>query len=251
MAELLKRARQLVAGGPYSQNVSEIIAVHAAIYPSRDLVCDHCPAEQGKAYFAIKRWVTQQDNSPSTSTDSTVSKSTSTARFHSDSITLFPHGLGMAFNNGNLTDSVARYIIKNDPEAEQFFSVLPPAGDEDAQPEAQQQAPASTGKGPAAPASGVIDYAQLAAAMLDEQARRQVEGSTEPAAPALAASAGGEGSKDNDHSDERPLPLSRQNKEQLQATYRAELKTEPAEDLLNDDLRDAIAEHRAGQQDPE
>ena len=250
MAELLKRARQLVAGGPYSQNVSEIIAVHAAIYPSRDLVCDHCPAEQGKAYFAIKRWVTQQDNSPSTSTDSTVSKSTSTARFHSDSITLFPHGLGMAFNNGNLTDSVARYILKNDPDAAQFFSVLPPAGDEDAQPEAQHQAPASTGKSSVntAPAPEGIDYAKLAAAMLDEQARRQAEGGTEPA---LTASAGGEGSKDNDHSDDKPLPLSRQNKEQLQATYRAELKKEPTEDLLNDDLRDAIAEHRNSLQDPE
>jgi hypothetical protein len=256
MAEVLDRARHLIDAGAHNAQVAEIAAVHDAIWPAQAPICPTltCRAVLGRAFFTIKRWLDQQDNSPSTSTDSTVSKSTSTARFHSDSTTLFPHGLGVAFSNDNLTDSAARYILKHDPDAKQFFKVLPPAaeGEEEFNPEAQQaQATTEPASAPAtssaaSPEAG-IDYAKLAAYILDEQERRAVK----PAAPALTASAGGADSKDNDHGDEKPLPLSRQNKEQLMVTYRAELKTEPGEDLLNDDLRDAITQHRAGQQDPE
>lgn len=253
MADLLDRARHLVDAGAHNAQAAEVAAIHDAIWPAQAPVCPTltCRAVLGRAFFTIKRWLDQQDNSPSTSTTSTVSKSASTARFHSDETTLFPHSLGMGFSNANLTDSVARYILKGDPDAKQFFKVLPPEaeGEEDFQPKATEPVTAETPSATTTPESD-IDYAKLAAAILDEQERRQADGA-KPTAPALTASAGGEDSKDNDHNDDKPLPLSRQNKEQLQATYRAELKKEPTEDLLNDDLRDAIAEHRNSLQDPE
>jgi hypothetical protein len=263
VAELLERARQLIAGGPYSPNVSEIIAVHAALYPTRDPVCDHCPAEQGKAYFAIKRWVDQQDNSSSTSTTLTVSKNTSTARFHSDTTTLFPHGLGVAYSNDNLTDKAARYILKNDPDAAQFFKVLPPdaeEGEDDVQPtvaSAPAAAPAASTTVPTAALPAGFDYAALAKAMVDELERRESE--REPEAPAadeqpnLTSSAGGaaddadkaDGDDEDDNDDEKPVRLSRMNKELLISTYTAELGQAPAENLTNDELREAIAAKRA------
>jgi hypothetical protein len=56
----------------------------------------------------------------------------------------------------------------------------------------------------------------------------------------------------NDENDEtRPVSLSRANKEQLQGYYRTELGQEPAAELTNDELRNAIAEKRASLQDPE
>lgn len=67
MAELLDQAHQLVAGGVYSASAAEIAGVHAAIYSSRDTVCQTCPAELGKAFYAIQRWATQQDSFSSTS----------------------------------------------------------------------------------------------------------------------------------------------------------------------------------------
>jgi hypothetical protein len=215
--------------------------VHDAIWPAQAPVCPTltCRAVLGRAFFTIKRWLDQQDNSPSTSTDSTVSKSTSTARFHSESTTLFPHGLGIGYSNDNLTDSAARYILKNDPEAAQFFKVLPPNlenGETDEHPATE----------PATSAAEGIDYAKLAAAVVDEQERRQAAGGTK-----LSASTGGAAGKSDADDDEKPLPISRQNKEQLVATYREELGTEPSADLLNDDLRAAITAHRAGKQDPE
>lgn len=275
MAELLDRARQLVAAGPYSPNVSEIIAVHAAIYPSRDPVCDHCPAEQGKAYFAIKRWVDQQDNSPSTSTNSTVKKSE--ARFNSDTLTYTPHGLGIAYTNDNLTDKAARHILKNDPDAAQFFKVLPPDaedGEDDVQPAvapAPAAAPAASTTAATAALPADFDYNKLASAMMDELERREAARTTKfeqdmadttSEQPARTASAGGAAAgtdagdqsdsgsdeSDNDEQDgEKPVRLSRMNKEQLLAAYRAEVQAEGGlllVDAHNDDLRAAIAKAR-------
>jgi hypothetical protein len=272
--ELLERAQQLVAAGPYSPSVSEIIAVHALLYPARDPVCDHCPAEQGRAYFAIKRWVEQQENSFSTSISSNVKKGT-TARFSSDTLTYTPHGLGVAYTNANLTDKAARDILKADPSAAQHFAVLPPEaeeGEDEQQLTASQQATetqvekaqASTQEVPAG-----FDYAKLASAMLDEVERRQAAESQAridaAQQPALTASTGGaangaqesdntdktDNTSDNGQDENKPVSLSRANKEQLHAFYTAELGQAPAEDLTNEDLRKAIAEKRASQQDPE
>jgi len=282
VAELLERARQLVAGGPHVTHVSELIAVHALIYPNRDPVCDHCPAEQGRAYYAIKRWVTQQENSSPTIFSDNV-KQHSIARFHSDQLIYTPHGLGVAYSNDNLTDKAARDILKADPDAAQHFAVLPPLAEgEDEQPltPAQQNAEkqAEQAQHPASPVPQGIDYAKLAAALLDEQERRAgtpPAPAPAPEQPTLTASASGAAEADakpevkkeeldngvevttgtteavdQDH-DEKPVRLSRMNKDQLVATYRAELNLEPLADLTNDQLRDAIAEHRAGQADAE
>ena len=253
MAELLDRARLLIDAGAHNARAAEVAAVHDAIWPAQAPVCPTltCRAVLGRAFFTIKRWLDQQDNSSSTSTTSTVSKNTPTARFHSDTTTLFPHGLGIGFSNDNLTDSAARYILKNDPDAAQFFKVLPPEaeGEEDFQPKATEAPTVAPAAAPAS-AAGAIDYAQLAAAVVDEQERRQKDAAAQAstAAPTLTAAAGGaaDGAGDGE-GDDKPLPLSRLNKDQLVAAYRTELNAEPPTDMLNDDLRTAIATHRASQ----
>jgi len=252
---LIDRARQLVAAGPYSIRAAETAAVHAALYPGRDAVCETCPAELGKAYYAIKRWLDQQDSS-STSTNLTVNKTTSTARFTSDTLTYTPHGLGIAYTNDNLTDKAARYILKNDPDAAQFFKTLPP----DAEDETPTAAPAASAPAAAQTVPADFDYTKLAKAMVDELESRERERYTQPEAsaapeqPNLTASAGGaaeadpnktDGDGDGDHDGEQPVRLSRANKEVLQAYYRAEVGGEPAADLTNDELREAIAAKRA------
>lgn len=255
MAELLDRARLLIDAGAHNARAAEVAAVHDAIWPAQAPVCPTltCRAVLGRAFFTIKRWLDQQDNSSSTSTTSTVSKNTPTARFHSDTTTLFPHGLGIGFTNDNLTDSAARYILKNDPDAAQFFKVLPPDaedGEQDEVPVAQSSpatAAAPVAPTVASPATGAIDYAQLAAAVVNEQERRQKEGSA--TAPALTAAAGGASDGTDGDGDDKPLALSRLNKDQLVAAYRTELNAEPPTEMLNDDLRAAIAKHRAGQTD--
>jgi hypothetical protein len=277
MAELLDRARQLPAAGPYSIRAAETAAVHAAIYPSRDAVCETCPAELGKAYYAIKRWLDQQDSS-STSTTLTVNKNTSIARFLSESIILTPHGLGIAYSNDNLTDKAARYILKNDPDAAQFFKVLPPDAEEgeDETPAAGEATTQAAAPAASAMLSAVVpagfDYNALASAMVDELERRAEERNTKfeqdmddatAEQPALTASAGGaaDGSDATDSTDtsdstdnnagtdvdgeDRPVRLSRMNKEQLVAAYTAELGEAPAEGLTNDELREAIAAKRS------
>jgi hypothetical protein len=276
-AEQLERARQLVAGGVYSASAAEIAAVHAAIYPSRDAVCQTCPGELGKAFYAIQRWATQQDSFSSTSTSSTV-KNQSVARFHSDDITYTPHGLGVVYSNTNLTDKAARYILKTDPDAIQHFAVLPPeaAEGEDEQLTATQQATETQVEKTEQQATAVpaqFDYAKLAAAMLDEVERRQADADAAASQaridaaqqPALTASTGGaadggqetdktdtsDSTSDNVQDETKPVSLSRANKAQLTAFYVAEIGHAPAEDLNVDQLRGAIAEHRAAQQDPE
>jgi hypothetical protein len=248
-------------------------------------VCQTCPAELGKAYYAIKRWVDQQ-NSSSTISSSNVKKTT-VARFHSDTLSFTPHGLGVTYTNANLTDKAARDILASDPDAARHFATLPPAESDEEKEQAltagqqatekqveqadkQAQAPA-----PAPALPGGFDYAQLARAMFDEGERRQREADnkvTEPTQPNLTAQAGGaaEGEPevktevlDNDvvvttgttevagDEDGKPVRLSRMNKDQLVETYRHELNMEPLADLTNDELRTAIAEKRASQQDPE
>jgi hypothetical protein len=284
VAGLLDRARQLVAGGPHSPNVSELIAVHALLYPSRDPVCDHCPAEQGRAYYAIQRWVNQQENSSLTISSSNVKKGT-TARFHSDELIYTPHGLGVAYSNANLTDKAARNILAADPDAAQHFSVLPPKAEdgEDEQPQNASQAAATEAVEKAEQNQFVpagFDYAKLASAMLDEVQRRQAEAEAKQNAQDddddeqaddeaetendeaetevktevvgnVEVTTGHTDGTEADHTDEQPVRLSRMNKEQLLTTYRTELRMEPAAGLNNDELRNAIAEHRASQQDPE
>ncbi|MGI4864625.1 MAG: hypothetical protein ACRYFZ_11945 [Janthinobacterium lividum] len=264
MAELLDRARQLIDAGAHNAQAAEVAAVHDAIWPAQAPVCPTltCRAVLGRAFFTIKRWLDQQDNSPSTSTSSTVSKTTSIARFHSDTTTLFPHGLGMGFSNDNLTDSAARYILENDPEAEQFFKVLPPEaeGEEEFQPKATEaaatEAPTASTVAPTQSLPADFDYDKLADKVferLKSHAENQGGAPDSTQQPALTASTGGAAdTADGDtHEDGKPLPLSRLNKEQLVAAYRTELQADPPADMLNDDLRSALASHRAGQQDPE
>jgi hypothetical protein len=247
--------------------------VHAAIYPSRDAVCQTCPGELGKAFYAIQRWATQQDSFSSTSTSSTV-KNQSVARFHSDDITYTPHGLGVVYSNTNLTDKAARYILKTDPDAIQHFAVLPPEAQEgeDEQPATPAPVQESEPAPAVASAQPVIDYQKLASALADEFERRQPKPVGEPAKPTevppLTASTGGaaDGGQETDKTDKtdtsdstsenvqdetKPVSLSRANKAQLTAFYVAEIGHAPAEDLNVDQLRGAIAEHRAAQQDPE
>jgi hypothetical protein len=275
VAELLARAQQLVAAGPYDARVAEIIAVHALIYPDREPVCDHCRAEQGKAYFAIKRWAEQQASPSTPLSSSTVQKSTSTARFKSDHTIYTPHGLGVAYSNANLTDKAARYILANDPDAVALFSELPgeASQDEPAGTPAQQSAEKALEKAqaPTQLVAAGFDYTALASAMVDELERRAEARDTKfeqdmaaatAQQPALTASTGGaadagkepndaDGSSGDADGDKRPAPLSRMNKEQLVATYTTELGQVPDEKLTNDELRDAIAEKRSSVQDPE
>jgi hypothetical protein len=286
VAELLDRARLLVAAGPHAASTSEVTAVHAMLYPSRDAVCQTCPGELGRAYYAIQRWVTQQENSTSTSISSNVKNGT-TARFHSDSLIYTPHGLGIAYSNDNLTDKAARDILAADPDAAQHFSTLPPEESDEEKQEvltASQQATEKqveqAGQQAQAPAPSTslpagFDYAQLASAMMDEVERRQREAQAkhiEQFETNLKAQAGGATDGEPEvkkevlangvvattgttepagEEDGKPVRLSRMNKDQLVDAYRHELGMEPLADLTNDELRTAIAEKRASQQDPE
>lgn len=284
MAELLERAQALVAAGPYDARPAEIAAVHAAIYPDRDAVCQTCRGELGRAYYAIQRWATQQGAAGTAHLSSTPMKQNSVARFKSSDTIYMPHGLGVAYSNANLTDKVARYILENDPDAKALFSELPPAEgegeDEQQLTPAQQSAEKALDKAASAvqqvPAD--FDYTKLASAMVDEIERRNQEATAKSAQqridasseqPALTASAGGAADeshatdkKDNSdsnsdtsdsdgHDEAKPASLSRANKEQLVATYTVELGQAPAEGLTNEELRTAIAEKRASLQDPE
>jgi hypothetical protein len=278
VAELLDKAQQLVAAGVYSASAANIAQIHAAIYPSRDAVCQTCPGELGKAFYGIQRWATQQDSFSSTSTSSTV-KNQSVARFHSDDITYTPHGLGVVYSNTNLTDKAARYILKTDPDAIQHFAVLPPEaaeGEDDAPvaatPEQATETQVEKAQQQVTAVPAEFDYAKLAAAMLDEVERRQADASQAridaTQQPALTASTGGaadagqetdttdktdtsDSTSDNVQDETKPVSLSRANKAQLTAFYVAELGHAPAEDLTVEQLHGAIAEHRAAQQDPE
>lgn len=129
MAQLLDRARQLVAAGPHDAALAEIAAVHDAIWPAKAPVCptNLCRQVLGVAFYAIKRWVEQQqgaagDLAPSSSFMST--KTASAARFK-EGIFHTPHGLGVTYSNANLTEKAALDILENDPDAAQFFDVLP------------------------------------------------------------------------------------------------------------------------------
>jgi hypothetical protein len=287
VAELLDRARQLVAAGPYDARPAEIAAVHDTIWPEKAPVCPTLTCRQvlGKAYYAIKRWAEQQGAASEAPLSSTPMKKTSVARFKSNDTIYTPHGLGVAYSNTNLTDKAARYILKNDPDARSLFSELPGEADEEeqdlnpAQASAEKAVEKAETPVPQVPAG--FDYAKLAAAMLDEVERRNQESTTKfeqdmdavvSQQPALTASAGGAGAADqgadnadntdgkpdtsdstseSEQEDAKPVSLSRANKEQLQGFYRTELGQEPAADLSNEDLRKAIAEKRASQQDPE
>jgi hypothetical protein len=262
--------------------------VHDIIWPEKAPVCPTltCRKVLGVAYFSIKRWAEQQGAASDAPLSlSTMKKSTSVARFKSSDTIYTPHGLGIAYSNSNLTDKAARYIIDNDPDAKTLFSELPPDGeDEDEQQltPAQQSAEKALEKAEA-PAQHVpagFDYAKLASAMVDELERRSSEArntqfeqdldNARAQQPALTASTGGaadggqetdntdnsdsntdtsDNSDTEDHDEAKPASLSRANKEQLQGLYRAELGQEPAVELTNDDLRNAIAEKRASLQD--
>jgi hypothetical protein len=287
VAELLDRAQLLIAAGPYDARPAEIAAVHAAIYPERDAVCQTCRGELGRAYYAIQRWANQQ-NSFSTSISSTVKKSTVTARFKSDNTIYTPHGLGVAYSNTNLTDKAARYILENDPDAKELFSELPGEASEEEQeltPAQQVAEKALTlAENPKQETPAGFDYAKLASAMVDELERRSDERTAKfeqdmkvdedqneqlPLTASTGGTADGQESDNTDSSDsntdtsdstsnnsdadteEKPVRLARMNKEQLVATYTTELGQAPAEGLTNDELRDAIAQKRASQQDPE
>jgi hypothetical protein len=296
VAELLDRAQQLVAAGPYDARPTEIAAVHDAIWPEKAPVCPTLTCRQvlGVAYFSIKRWAEQQGAASTAPLSlSTMKKSTSVARFKNANTIYTPHGLGVAYSNDNLTDKAARYIIANDPDAAALFSELPPAEEEGEDEQqltpAQQTAEKALVKAehPVQTAPAGFDYTKLAKAMVDELERREGERTAQfeqdmdnaiSGQPPLTASTGGaaEGeaslevktealsngvevttgqteSTDTQEADtdERPVRLSRMNKEQLVATYTTELGQAPEEKLTNDELRDAIAEKRASQQDPE
>lgn len=253
MAELLDRAQRLVAAGPYSASAADIAAVHAAIYPSREPVCQTCGQELGKAYYAIKRWADQQESHSSTSTSFPVKKTT-VARFESDDTSYTPHGLGIVYTNKNLTDKAARNILKADPEAQALFSQLPPEAEEgeDEQPAAQAAEPVSA---PVATSSEPqLDY-DLLADKVAERLRASFTASVPTPTPAASASDNTDESgksdntsdagSDNVQDESKPAPLSRANKEQLTALYTTELGQAPAPELSNDDLRKAIGDKRA------
>jgi hypothetical protein len=282
--ELLARAQQLVAAGPYDARPAEIAAVHDAIWPEKAPVCPTltCRRVLGVAYFSIQRWAEQQGAAGTTPLTSSIMKKTTTARFKHDTTIYTPHGLGVAYSNTNLTDKAARDIIKNDPDAAGLFEVLPPEAEEgegEQQLTASQQATetqvekaqASTQEAPAG-----FDYAKLASAMLDEIERRNADADAAASQaridaaqqPALTASTGGaaegdqgsdnvdntdtsDNTSDSDQDENKPVSLSRANKDQLIAFYTAELGQAPAPELTNEDLRKAIAEKRASQQDAE
>jgi hypothetical protein len=294
VAELLARAQQLVAAGPYDARPTEIAAVHDAIWPEKAPVCPTLTCRQvlGVAYFSIKRWAEQQgaaSNAPLSL--STMKKSTSVARFKSATTIYTPHGLGVAYSNDNLTDKAARYIIANDPDAAGLFSELPPTeeggeGEQQLTP-AQQTAEKALEKAehPVQTAPAGFDYAKLAKAVVDELERREgerntafeqdLDNATSEQLPLTASIGGaadaGQETDNTDNSDsntdtsdntsnnsgtdadgeEKPVRLSRMNKEQLVIAYTAELGQAPAEGLTNDELRDAIAEKRSSLQDPE
>jgi hypothetical protein len=288
--ELLARAQQLVAAGPYDARPAEIAAVHDIIWPEKAPVCPTltCRKVLGVAYFSIKRWAEQQGAAGDAPLSlSTMKKNNSVARFKSSDTIYTPHGLGIAYSNANLTDKAARYIIENDPDATGLFSELPPAAEDDE--DEQQLTPAqqvadkalNLAENPKQSAPDGFDYAKLAKAMVDELEQRAKDrdaeseqdsdddGDDTTEQPALTASAGGAANSDQEtdetdksdstadtsdndgHDETKPASLSRANKEQLQAYYRAELGQEPAAELTNEDLRTAIAEKRASLQDPE
>lgn len=268
MAELLERAQQLVAAGPYDARPAEIAAVHAAIYPDRDAVCQTCRGELGKAYYAIQRWAAQQGAASFAPLSlSTMKKPVSVARFKSAHTIYTPHGLGIAYSNDNLTDKAARYILKNDPDAAALFSELPPEAEDEELPASPAATPA-----PAPVAGGEIDYVKLAQAIVDIQNKQkaqepnqevqELQQEAKESGQPLTASTGGAADAGNQPNgagnagddadgDDKPVRLSRMNKEQLVATYTTELGQAPAEGLTNDELRDAIAEKRSSQADPE
>lgn len=279
MAELLERAQQLVAAGPYDARPAEIAAVHDAIWPEKAPVCPTltCRKVLGVAYFSIKRWAEQQGtDSTAPLSLSTMKKTVSVARFKSAHTIYTPHGLGIAYSNDNLTDKAARYILENDPDAASLFSELPGEPSEEEQ-KASQAAPAQAPATPAPVAAGEIDYVKLAQAIVDIQNKQKAQEPNQEAlelqqeakenGQTLTASTGGAaeiGNQPNgadnsgaDNSgadadgDDKPVRLSRMNKDQLVATYTAELGQAPAEGLTNDELRDAIAEKRSSLQDPE
>lgn len=178
------RAGRLKQAGAYAASPSEIVAVHAGLYPDAAPICNTgCPGAILTAYQSILRWIRLHATAqPLLSTSSTTMKKPQVqARFKSDDTVYTPFGLGVAYSNANLTDKAARYILENDPDAEQYFAALPE----------------------------------------DE-----------------------EGDEDEDET-EKPVRLSRANKETLLDYYRTELKQEPAEDATNEELRKAIADHRA------
>jgi hypothetical protein len=287
--ELLTRAQQLLAAGPYDARPAEIAAVHDAIWPEKAPVCPTltCRRVLGVAYFSIQRWAEQQGAAGTTPLTSSIMKKTTTARFKYDTTIYTPHGLGVAYSNTNLTDKAARDIIKNDPDAAGLFEVLPPEAEEgegEQQLTASQQATETQVEKAQAAVQATpagFDYALLASAMLDEIERRNEERNTKfeqdiaeitSQQPPLTASTSGaaeadQGSDNEDNTDStsdtsdsdsdsdqegnKPVSLSRANKDQLIAFYTAELGQAPAPELTNEDLRKAIAEKRASQQDPE
>ena len=306
MTELLDRARALVAAGPYDARTSEIAAVHAALYPKRDAVCQTCPAELGRAYYAIKRWAAQQEAASTAPSLSSFMKKNAPARFKSDTTIYTPHGLGVAYSNANLTDSAARAILKADPDAADLFEVLPAEADEEpttttAPASAPQADSTATGlseadldkladkvaerlragmKATPTPSAQPTQHlgidGQPVAPGVDPVTKPLAVGGTTPvlsvtkeveALPtgSVAVTTGqvndqgtGNDNADSDNADsdndgeggqegEKPVRLSRMNKEQLLAAYRAEVQAEGGllvVDAHNDDLREAIAKAR-------
>lgn len=47
------------------------------------------------------------------------------ARFKSETTQYFPFGIGVVYTNANLTDKIARRILKDDPDAARLFATLP------------------------------------------------------------------------------------------------------------------------------
>ncbi|MGI4870967.1 MAG: hypothetical protein ACRYFX_07295 [Janthinobacterium lividum] len=285
MEALVARAQQLLAAGPHNAAPAEVAALHALVWPTREPVCETCRGELGKAYYALQRWVNQHNSS--TLSSSAPVKKTTTARFHSDETQYTPHGLGVTYSNTNMTDKAARDILAGDPDAKDFFSVLPPAATAEDEAEdlaTSQAATPAAAQAPVAPTTvpADFDYAKLASALVDETERRQAAKHTDDPATQtstdevkLSAQPGGQGADgvtsagsppasvevttsttapdehDDDQDGEKPVRLSRMNKEQLVAAHTTELGSAPDVALTNDELRDALAQHRAGQQDPE
>jgi len=209
-----ERAGRLKQAGAYRLDTAELVAVYNALFPGQPLSCETCRGVLLQAYQRILRALREHTSAttPLTTMDNQA------ARFKSDDTIYFPHGLGVAYSNANITDKMARYILAKDPEAAKYFEVLP--GEE--QPEA--------------PASTLADV--LTGAV-------HVPGYFTPAASHESHTGESEEDADDDSDEAKPMRLSRANQEQLRTYYREELGQEPAEDATNRELRQAIQAHRS------
>ncbi|RFP65936.1 hypothetical protein D0N36_06950 [Hymenobacter lapidiphilus] len=132
MGEWLQRAGRLKSAGASAIDPAELSAVHAALYPQAPPVRTGCRKCVIDAWQAISRYLRLHTETDSSSLISpAMSANQNQARFISDDTQYFPFGLGVAVNNDNMTDKMARYILEQDADAAGLFKTLPAEEQED------------------------------------------------------------------------------------------------------------------------